>query len=840
MFSQLKKLVPRGERSLQTRFQLGLGLILLFFCLLSAVAIYTLQRNMLEREALRQTELVMAAIQATRAYVRETLRPRMYELLPDNRFIIEAMSTSYISRVVMEKFKEDVPEFGYRRVALNARNPDFDPDGLELEMIRYFRRHPDEQSWYGMARQNGRQHFMRFEPVSFGDSCLKCHGTADDAPGDIVARYGNTRGFGHADHEIGGVVSVSIPMDRDLAGIRTTSFWIFCGVLLSIFLLYILVWGFFQRLVVANLHGLLGVFRETVNDARGSSLYRKIASRDELSELLAGTRVLAEHLRDTRRRLEDHAANLKEKVAQRTEALERSHDQLRRQVRARNQELFLLTTIAELTTGPNQLNTILPRVLHETLQVIPAVGGAIYLINQAGDLLELRCRENARELPQQFKQVDLFARESAREQAGDRMKFCNRLNLLDISDDSITIPLCCRNQGLGLLLITGLAEDALDEPLRDLLLSIGNQIGITIESLQSIGALRKSEKLLQSVFNGISDPLVLLDAQGTLRMVNQAFLARHGFSRQEAVGRPLEELLDGRPCFISQAKQHFDLGNPRPRGEIIQLDDGSCFDVFFYPVSDRNGRVESMICFARDVTEIKEVEKKIRQTEKLVAVGQLAAGVAHEINNPLGVILCYADIIKEECHDPEQVRSDIRIIERHALNCRRIVTDLLNFARSQENGPAKLSTLINADIRDVIAMVAGQFAQKKIQVRTELAEGLPRCPIDSGRMKQVLLNLIMNAGQAIGSKGVIRVSSRRGREGKVLITVQDDGPGIAPEIQDKIFDPFFTTKEPGKGTGLGLSVSYGIIADHQGEIEMTSRAGKTVFTILLPACTEDR
>ena len=279
MLERLQKYLPRGKRSLQTRFQIGLAVILFFFCLLSVIAVYSLQRNMLEREALRQTNLVMNSLQATRRYIRETLRPKMYKILPDNSFVIEAMSTSYVTRVIMQNVKQDLPEFDYRRVAVNPRNPEFQPNQLEKEMIAYFRENREQENWVGVVRTGGSPQFIRFQPVRFSESCMLCHGNPQDAPDGIIERYGAVGGFQKKAGEIGGVVSVSIPLEHDLAGIRTSVFRLFVGILGSGFLLFLFIRLFFQRLVVVNLHSLLGFFRETVTDARGSELYHKMTSR---------------------------------------------------------------------------------------------------------------------------------------------------------------------------------------------------------------------------------------------------------------------------------------------------------------------------------------------------------------------------------------------------------------------------------------------------------------------------------------------------------------------------------------------------------------------------------
>jgi len=209
--------------------------------------------------------------------------------------------------------------------------------------------------------------------------------------------------------------------------------------------------------------------------------------------------------------------------------------------------------------------------------------------------------------------------------------------------------------------------------------------------------------------------------------------------------------------------------------------------------------------------------------------------VAHEINNPLGVILCYTDILKEDGEaSAEQRYADVTIIEKHALSCQRIVTDLLNFSSSHQM--IKRQAAINPIIEDVVSMVNTQFRKKKITLQMDLAPNLPRLLLDKGRMGQVLLNLLMNALYASRENGTVRIVSRlMETERQVEVEVLDNGQGIDPQVLPKIFDPFFTTKPQGTGTGLGLSVSYGIIRDHNGDIRVESKPGAwTRFIIVLP------
>ena len=836
----IRDFADKDQHNLKLQFQVGLGVILFCFCLFTATIIYHFQKNLLEEETLRQAELVMTSLESTRSYIREVLRPQMYEELGEDRFIIEAMSTSYITRVIMDRFTEELPDFKYRRVAIGARNPDFEANTQEQEKIDYFRNHPNTQEWHGMTRVNSDRYYTLFQPVSFKNSCLHCHGNPADAPPAIKDSYGSIRGFHRKADEITGIQSISIPVEVSLTQIWHTSFRMFGTVLILALFLYGTIWLLFHQLIITNLRDLLTLFRTSIDeDDDISEPSQKKGHREELKELFRNAGTLVSHLRDSRSRLVEYADNLEVMVAERTEALERSESQLQVQVKKRNRELTLHNTLAGLITSTETLQTILDQVLHEVLQVVPVKGAGIYLYNTVEENLVLKCSQGTDILP---KRIDCVIPGGADEISGQQyVTACDRLKLTDsINNDTIniSIPLCCRNRLQGIMVITELPVDVLNDCLHALLLSIGRQIGQTIESFENIQNLRRSSELLQSVFDGISDPLILLDQDGTLKMVNQAFLLRHNLSGDEALGMVIDTLTSQQQCLFSGRLQELDLHAKEPHAKEIQLDDGSIFDMNFYPILNVDNSVHAIVCFAKDVTGAKETERRIQQTEKLVAVGQLAAGVAHEINNPLGVILCYTDIIKENNSDNAELMDDITVIDRHAENCRRIVADLLDFSRSRESRIDKQYQSINDTIENVLSMVSQQFLKKQIVLKTDLDTTLPRCLIDDQRMKQVLLNLIMNAGQAIGNKGEINISTRAEKT-DIIIEIEDDGPGINKDIIDKIFDPFFSTKEPGQGTGLGLSVSYGIIREHDGEIRVQSTPGHGArFTVIIPASRE--
>ncbi|NVM57528.1 MAG: PAS domain-containing sensor histidine kinase, partial [Desulfobacterales bacterium] len=229
---------------------------------------------------------------------------------------------------------------------------------------------------------------------------------------------------------------------------------------------------------------------------------------------------------------------------------------------------------------------------------------------------------------------------------------------------------------------------------------------------------------------------------------------------------------------------------------------------------------------ARDITEQKKLENQLINTEKLASLGTLAAGVAHELNNPLNVILGFTDLLLEKLDKDSRDYQDLRTIERQGLYCKEVVENLLSFAR-QEEGVSEYCD-INEDINDIINVVRHSLEMNDIELRLDLASGLPKVKGDSRQMQQVFLNLINNAVAAMKGGGILKIkTSLDAGQGKVCVTVRDDGDGIKQEHMENIFDPFFTTKGEGEGTGLGLFVSHGIVMKYGGIITCESSTEDT-------------
>lgn len=232
--------------------------------------------------------------------------------------------------------------------------------------------------------------------------------------------------------------------------------------------------------------------------------------------------------------------------------------------------------------------------------------------------------------------------------------------------------------------------------------------------------------------------------------------------------------------------------------------------------------------------EKKEMEERVRQADKLASIGQLAAGVAHEINNPLSLILGYTNLLRKECNDNEQSKADLDIIYNNARLCKKIVEDLLNFSRQTKAN--HIPTDMNLSVEMAAASLEETFRKGGVDIIRDYDPSLPPLLADEDKMKRVFNNLLMNSFQALKAGGRITIKTEYDREGNgIRIIFSDTGSGIPEKIRDKIFDPFFTTKPPGQGTGLGLAVSYGIVKEHKGEISVESGEDSgTSFTLWFP------
>src|SRR5262249_20946759 len=306
-----------------------------------------------------------------------------------------------------------------------------------------------------------------------------------------------------------------------------------------------------------------------------------------------------------------------------------------------------------------------------------------------------------------------------------------------------------------------------------------------------------------------------------------------GVPRREAVGRKLEEVLPpdlvaevaaraGAEHVSSIYKFHFRNLTGRPL----------VVNVSIAPLVGKAGQRIGRLILLDDTTQRVRLEEQLLQTEKLTSLGLLAAGVAHEVNTPLAVISNYIQMLAKQLPGDDQRHKLIGKIVKQTFRASEIVNNLLNFSRT---GAAEFSEVnLNKVLEETLSLVSHPFRTARVSVIKTLQGNLPPVLGSPNRLQQVFLNLFMNARDAMPSGGMVEVRTAA-NNGYVEVEVTDTGIGIADENLHRIFDPFFTTKSSGRGTGLGLSVSYGIIKEHLGKIEVRSTPGKgTSFRLEFP------
>jgi two-component system NtrC family sensor kinase len=236
--------------------------------------------------------------------------------------------------------------------------------------------------------------------------------------------------------------------------------------------------------------------------------------------------------------------------------------------------------------------------------------------------------------------------------------------------------------------------------------------------------------------------------------------------------------------------------------------------------------------------EIRKMQSHLIQQEKLASLGKLAAGIAHEINNPLGGILIYSHLLLEEADKGGPEFDSLKKIVKETTRCKEIVKGLLQFARPKE--PEMIQTDINEILDNSLSIIEGQALFQNIELEKQYASDLPRIVADSTQLQQVFMNIILNGAEAMDGNGKFTIKTSLGSDRKnIHIEFVDTGHGIKEEDKKRLFEPFFTTKEVGKGTGLGLAISYSIIQKHEGTIKVKSQEDKgSTFTVIIPVKRE--
>jgi len=377
------------------------------------------------------------------------------------------------------------------------------------------------------------------------------------------------------------------------------------------------------------------------------------------------------------------------------------------------------------------------------------------------------------------------------------------------------------------------------------------QLNVDLEAMveKRTRKLSASEKKFRNFFINSKDMVYFCDSSNRLATMNSAGFEMLGYSMEEDQDLTLHDIFCNEEDLENYLETIVAVGFVEDLEVEFLRADGTVIYVLLSAtaVFDENREFTGCEGIAKDLTRVRTMMEQLASSEKMASVGQMAAGVAHEINTPLGVILGYSQLMMDDFTPESEEGQSLVVIERQAKACRKIVADLLKFSRQAES--ARENILINEVLSDVLAVTEHSLNMDHIHVHRDFSENLPTIVGDSEKLRQVFVNFINNAHHAMEEQGggdLYLSCDYEQESNRVIATIRDTGHGIPEDVVAKIFDPFFTTKSVGKGTGLGLSVSYGIIQEHGGVIEVESPAKDkdgdikgTVFYVKLPVLSTE-
>jgi two-component system NtrC family sensor kinase len=343
--------------------------------------------------------------------------------------------------------------------------------------------------------------------------------------------------------------------------------------------------------------------------------------------------------------------------------------------------------------------------------------------------------------------------------------------------------------------------------------------------------------------DALPDPFITVSDNYVIGRANHAMAEISGVDVKKLGGKLCYKVFAGRDTPCENCKMRDARGNESiPRYEIHNALNDRWYEVATRRLSPSEAD-SAVVQIYRDRTEAKNLQRQVAQSEKLASIGQLAGGFAHEINNPLGGILVFSQMLLREMDKKSQHYQDVVEIEAAAKRCKTIVENLLDYARQRPLKPNLSHCDLHTVIPNAVKFAAlGHNAGNRCEINLKLEAKHHEITSDQNRLTQIILNLCSNALQAMPDGGTLDVSTTNiGKDNgkQIIIKVADSGSGISPKNLSKIFEPFFTTKEPGQGTGLGLSIVYGMIQDLGGSIDVQSRVGHgSVFSITLPVHKE--
>ncbi len=524
-------------------------------------------------------------------------------------------------------------------------------------------------------------------------------------------------------------------------------------------------------------------------------------------------------------------------------------DSLREKCESQHHELQILFDITSALHCSPHLKDVLQQALMAILRTLQFKMGAIYLVRSPLDddcVLELAAHHGFSStlihLIQAFSvkwktmEKTLANREvrwlTPEDIAFDRLR--ERMEE-EGTREVIGIPLMTQKRVLGFLYVTNNGPIQIRPDRNAFLTTIGHQIGVAIENAQLFDSVERAKSELEISFDAIQHSIFIVDSRHRIHRVNR--------TTEEIYGKA-DKILGQRYAQVLYKQEDPPAGCPILRclkeGRPVQSEGahfrwGGFYYFFAFPVLSLSGVLERVVYYEKDATEAKKMEQRLQQTERLKALGTLAAGIAHEIRNPLATINFNTQMLQRELHLDSAQQQMVEDMLQEVRKIDRIVQQVLHFAKPRE--PQFGPNAVNDVVRYCLDLARVSLRKAGVEVEVILGESLPSTVMDFNQISQVVMNLIINAIEAMPEGGKLTVATRLQEDPPaVLIEVGDTGAGILAEDRERVFDPFFTRKP--EGTGLGLSISRQIMEKHGAFLEFESGQGGTTFRMGFPLAGE--
>ena len=524
----------------------------------------------------------------------------------------------------------------------------------------------------------------------------------------------------------------------------------------------------------------------------------------------------------------------------------------------RIQELALLNAAGQAMASTLELEDLLLVIIRQAIDVLQVEAVSILLIDaDSGDLIFKAASGGGaddlkgRRLPRGMGIAGWVAQQNTPlivPDVGQDVRFYPDFDMNSgfITRSILAVPLRARDQVIGVMEVLNKLEGRFGADDRQLTESLAASAAAAIENARLYTEVAQAKREWETTFNAITDGILILSPHLSVVRANRAMAELLEMTPQDLMGQNCHQLLWC--CRDLDAETLAERTAWADKLHLAEVREPRLGNITFlrsiYPLWDAQDKLMGIVLVLKDITAQKNLQAQLVQSARLAGIGELAAGVAHELSNPLTSILGFADLLIQSEDIPRSHKEDVAIIMEESRRAQEIVQGLLDFARQSPLQAAPVD--LNRVVREVLRLLQRQAELADVVVEVRCAADLPWVMGDARQLKQVLFNLIVNALQAMPNGGMLTISTGYGpattRPGKfVRLRVRDTGIGIIPEHRQRLFQPFFTTKPEGKGTGLGLSVSRGIVENHGGTIEVESEPGRgSCFTVLLPARLPER